>query len=59
MAEQHGDAVVIADPQKGVGGEDLALILGAAGKTMGTGNDKRHHQTATQPCAALEKTAAR
>ncbi|MNG41493.1 hypothetical protein D3C84_1307120 [compost metagenome] len=59
MAEQHGDAVVIADSHKGVGGEDLALVLGAAGKAMGTGDDKCHHQPPTQQRAALEKTPAR
>ncbi|MNX73423.1 hypothetical protein D3C86_1048200 [compost metagenome] len=59
MAEQYRDAVVVADAQKGVGCEHIALILGRRGKTMGTGNDKRHHQPTAQHGRTLEEAATR
>ncbi|MCY1420125.1 hypothetical protein D9M71_357370 [compost metagenome] len=59
MAEQHGDAVVIANAQESVGRKHLALILRAHGEPVGAGHDKRHHQPTAQHSTALEKTPAR
>ncbi|MCY1457444.1 hypothetical protein D9M71_747450 [compost metagenome] len=59
MAEQHGDAVVIADAQEGIGGEHIALVFRAQGKAMGAGDDKSYHQPAAQHGTALEKATTR
>ncbi|MNS68444.1 hypothetical protein D3C72_1017260 [compost metagenome] len=59
MAEQHGDAVVIADAQEGIRREHIALILGTEGKTVAAGNDKGHHQSPAEHGTALEETTAR
>ncbi|MNL10374.1 hypothetical protein D3C87_1311720 [compost metagenome] len=59
VAEQHGDAVVVANTQEGVGCKHVALVLRAHGETVGTGHGKRHHQSTAQHGTALEKTTTR
>ena len=59
MAEQHSDAVVIADAQERIRREHIALVVRTLGKPMGTRDDKRHHQAAAQRRGALEETTTR